>query len=78
MDKEIFLLPNGKSLSEPFEKMSFDKNTMEDLTEPNNKNLKYAHEIFVPELMALNSDQAYSRSKVRAGNWYALYKSSGK
>lgn len=70
MDKELFQLPDGRSVSDKFEKISFDKNSMEDLTDPGTNNLNFAKELYVPSLRSLTSASGglLGKSQVKAGN----------
>lgn len=70
MDKELFQLPDGRSVSDMFEKIPFDKNSMEDLTEPENRSLNFAQELYVPSLRSLTSASGglLGKSQVKAGN----------
>lgn len=67
VDKDIFVLPGGQTMSAKFTKIQFDKNTMENLDNPREKSLKYATGVYVPQLNNLDGNMN-RQARVKAGN----------
>jgi len=67
IDFDIFTQPNGKNVSDDFEKKEFDSSREIDLINPRDKNSKYSQELYVPLLKNRNGD-IYAKAQVKAGN----------
>lgn len=67
IEHDIFVLPGGKSVTENFQKTTFDFTTSMYLPEPRNKGLAYTTGIYVPILMG-KENRLSQKAYVDAGN----------
>lgn len=61
---DIFVLPPDSLVTNDFSKIKFDRNCMEDLSDPRNKEFKFAEKVYVPALRSLTSTNLFGKSQV--------------
>ena len=67
IDFDVFIMPGGKSVSEPFVKIPFNKNEVVYMKNPREKTSKYTQAVYVPILKAQNGN-IHTLAQVQAGN----------